>query len=135
MLKKSPSGSLCPYYYMGGELHPLKYGSYFTNKKELFAIIKAEEDFILSSPGTNNRRIWIDLYETNLDDEVIDCLVTHLQVIRHKILKLSLVGCSVKDKRRISSLMKSKNCDLADKTRYFRDPEDAKMWLIGEKNR
>jgi hypothetical protein len=65
-LDKSPSGSACPYYFMGGELHPLKYGSYFENKEKLFAVIKAEEDFILKSSGQNNRRIWIDLYETKL---------------------------------------------------------------------
>jgi hypothetical protein len=33
MITKSPSGSLCPYYYMGSELHPLHYGSYFDDKK------------------------------------------------------------------------------------------------------
>ena len=40
MLKTSPSGSLCPYYYMGGELHPLKYGSHFDRKEELLAVMK-----------------------------------------------------------------------------------------------
>jgi hypothetical protein len=33
-LNRSPSGSICPYYYMGGELHPLKYGSYFKDKEK-----------------------------------------------------------------------------------------------------
>ena len=61
MLKKSPSGSVCPYYYMNGELHPLKYGSYLSNKDKLFDVMKAEEKFILESSGNNNRRIWIDL--------------------------------------------------------------------------
>ena len=89
-MKKSPSGALCPYYFMGGELHPLHYGSYFDDKERLFEIIKAEQDFIISSSGTNNRRIWIDLYETVLDDEVIDFLVDHLTAIRPKIYKLCL---------------------------------------------
>jgi len=64
-LNKSPSGSICPYYYMGGELHPLKYGSYCCDKEKLFTVIKAEEDFILKSSGQNNRRIWIDLIWPN----------------------------------------------------------------------
>ena len=56
MLRKSPSGSLCPYYYMGGELHPLKYGSYFDKKEELLSVMKAEEEFILKSAGQNMDR-------------------------------------------------------------------------------
>jgi hypothetical protein len=79
---------------MGGELHPLKYGSYFDKKEELLSIIKAEEEFILNSSGKNNRRIWIDLYETTLDNDIIEALILHLQAIRHKILNLCLVGCS-----------------------------------------
>lgn len=45
-LNKSPSGSICPYYYMGGELHSLKYGIYFTDKQKLFAVNKAAEEGI-----------------------------------------------------------------------------------------
>lgn len=80
----------------------MKYGSYFSNKVGLFSVIKAEEDFILKSSGQNNRRIWIDLYETNLDEEVIDTLILHLQKIRHKIFKLCLVGCSSSEQRNIN---------------------------------
>ncbi|WP_084388720.1 hypothetical protein [Fusibacter sp. 3D3] len=54
MLNKSPSGSLCPYYYMGGELHPLKYGSYFNEKELLLSIMEEEEQFILNSTGRKN---------------------------------------------------------------------------------
>jgi len=134
MLQKSPSGSLCPYYYMGGELHPLHYGSYFDDKKRLFEIIKAEEDFILKSSGTNNRRIWIDLYETTLDNEVIDFLVDHLIAISHKIFKLCLVGCSLRDRQKIRAKMKLKNMDLFSQVQYFSDPEKGKQWLLGKLN-
>jgi len=130
MLSKSPSGSLCPYYYMGGELHPLKYGSYFNDKEALFSIMKAEEAFILNSSGRNNRRIWIDLYETNLDDDIIEKLVIHLKTISHKIFKLCLVGCSVKYKTKINNCMKMKDFDFVEQVRYFYDAEKAKQWLI-----
>lgn len=132
MLNKSPSGSLCPYYYMDGELHPLKYGSYFNNKNQLFEIIKAEEEFILKSSGTNNRRIWIDLYETTVDDEVAEVLVRHLQVIRQKIFNLCFVGCSHKTQRVLKEKMKHAEMDLYYSTRYFDDPEIAKQWLLGK---
>lgn len=131
-MSKSPSGSLCPYYYMGGELHPLKYGSYFNDKDKLFAVIKAEEAFILNSSGQNNRRIWIDLYETKLDDEVIDTLISHIEVISIKIFKLSLVGCSFFEKRKIIKKMTANNMQIVEEIKFFSDPEKAKQWLIGK---
>lgn len=130
VLNKSPSGSLCPYYYMGGELHPLKYGSYFSDKDKLFVVMKAEEEFILKSSGQNNRLIWIDLYETTLDNEVIDNLVLHIKTIRPKIFKLCLVGCSFLDKRKIKKRMIANNIDIVEQIKFFSDPEEAKQWLV-----
>jgi len=118
---------------MGGELHPLHYGSYFNDKARLCEVIKAEENFILKSSGMNNRRIWIDLYGTALDDDVINFLIEHLKIIRHKILKLCLIGCSLSAKRKIKAKMKRENMDLFIQTKYFSDPEDGKQWLISEK--
>jgi hypothetical protein len=129
-MNKSPSGSLCPYYYMGGELHPLKYGSYFKDRESLFAVMKAEEEFILKSPGQNNRRIWIDLYETRLDREVIDRLILHLEAIESKICRLCLVGCSFMNRRRIRKRILAGKLGIARQVGFFRDPEEAKKWLI-----
>jgi anti-anti-sigma regulatory factor len=117
---------------MGGELHPLKYGSYFNDKNKLFEIIKAEEEFILNSSGRNNRKIWIDLYETVIDEEVAEILVRHLQTIRHKIFRLSLVGCSPATQKNIKIKMKQIETDLLHSTKYFDDPEIAKQWLLGK---
>lgn len=132
MLKKSPSGSLCPYYYMGGELHPLHYGSYHDSKKSLFEIIDAEEAFILKSSGKNNRNIWIDLYETNIDDELIDKLISHFIAIKHKTHRLCLVGCNYKIIKKIKSALKKKDIDIYNYIQFFDDPEMAKQWLIGK---
>jgi len=129
-MNKSPSGSVCPYYYMNGELHPLKYGSYFGNKDELFAIMNAEEEFILKSSGKNNRRIWIDLYETKLDTEVIEKLVLHIKTITPKIFKLCFVGCSFIDKHKIKKQMNINNMDIVAQVKFFSDPEEAKQWLV-----
>lgn len=131
-MEKSPSGSLCPYYYMGGELHPLKYGSYFNHKDQLFAVIKDEEEFILNSAGQYNRRIWIDLYETKLDDEVIETLVSHIKTISPKIFRLCLVGCSFFAGRKIKKKMVANQMDIVAGIRFFSDPEVAKKWLIGQ---
>lgn len=129
-MTKSPSGSLCPYYYMGGELHPLKYGSFHKDKEKLFHIIKKEEEFILNASGNRNRRIWIDLYETQLDREVIEKLVLHIKTVSPKIFKLCLVGCSFFNKYKIRKEMKRKGVGFVSQMRFFSDPEIAKQWLV-----
>ncbi len=134
MPTQSPSGSACPYYYMGGELHPLKYGSFFSDKARLFEVMKAEEEFILRSPGEGNRRIWIDLYETRLDGEVARALALHLQAIERKIRKLCFVGCSLSGAFGLRRAMAALRLDVAKQARFFSDPEEAKKWLVREAN-
>lgn len=131
MLNKSPSGSLCPYYYKGGELQPLHYGSYHNDFERLFKVMDEEQDFILKSHG--GRRIWIDLYETQRNAAFYKKLCSHIIAISAKISKLALVGCSWKDKRIISKSLGQHgySFDLA----YYDDPEIAKDWLVGQLQR
>ncbi len=130
VLQKSPSGSLSPYYYQGGELHPLKYGGFHTDQSRLFSVMQAEEAFILQSPGQYNRRIWIDLYETRLGSETIDALVQHIHSISGKINKLCLVGCPWLSRRKIRRRLKQSPVRLGRRLRFFSDPEEAKQWLV-----
>lgn len=46
---RSPGGSTYPYYYKGGEIHCLKYGSKYKNHEKLFELMKLEEEFILNN--------------------------------------------------------------------------------------
>ncbi|MBN1499789.1 MAG: hypothetical protein JW982_06535 [Spirochaetes bacterium] len=131
-MNTSPSGSLCPYYYLNGELHPLKYGSFRKDREKLFAIIKAEEEFIQQSAGLKNRLIWIDLYKTDLTPEVMYNLVIHIYNIRLKISKLCMVGCSIMKRHAVKKLMKKYIPELAERIQFFSDPEEAKRWLIGK---
>jgi hypothetical protein len=132
MPAKSPSGSACPYYYMGGELHPLKYGSFFRDRERLAQVMRAEREFILASPGLHNRRIWIDLYETRLDAAAARALAEHIQAIEPKIQKLCFVGCSTFGALRLRRQMRALKLDIVCQTRFFSDPEEAKKWLVGE---
>jgi hypothetical protein len=132
LANKSPSGSLCPYYFKGGELHPLKYGSFFADKSKLFTVMKAEEEFILKSSGQKNRRIWVDLYETELDNEVVNALALHIKAIQHKIYKVCFVGCSLFENRKIKEQLVRNQIDIAEQAEFFSDPEKAKQWLVGE---
>lgn len=127
MLAKSPSGSLCPYYYKGGELHPLHYGSYHNNTDKLIETVLAEEEFILSSNG--GRKIWVDLYETCLDKKLCEFLANHFVAIGHKTAKLALVGCTLKARLIFNKMLRQKG--YAARPRYFMDPEIAKDWLVG----
>ena len=133
MQDRSPSGSLCPYYYMGGELHPLKYGSCHKDKAKLLALIAAEEAFILKSSGRNNRRIWIDLYQTALDSQAINALVAHIANIGEKICKICLVSCPLLARWKIKRRLRVLDADIAKQLRFFSDPEDGKKWLVGKR--
>ena len=90
MMTKSPSGALSPYYYKGGYFHGIHYGSYFDDAKALFDMMEKEEQFILKSP--DRRRIMIDLYETNITQEVLEKLMQHIENLKPRIIKLAFAA-------------------------------------------
>ena len=94
--------------------------------------MRAEEEFILRSPGEGNRRIWIDLYETRLDGEAARALALHIRAIERKICKLCFVGCSLFGAFRLRRAMAKLRLDVAGRARFFSDPEVAKKWLVRE---
>jgi hypothetical protein len=129
-IKRSPGGSLFPYYYKDGELFCLHFGSYFSDEEAVIAMMKAEEDFI----NTNHRPmgIWIDLYETKLSDRVIQQLVETLTQIAAQITKLGLVGCSPIARWKINRWIRQTRSLSCLSVKYFDDPEVAKTWLVNE---
>jgi hypothetical protein len=128
-VSKSPGGSMYPYYYKGGEVHCLKYGSFLKDHDRLFALMKEEERFVQS---TNKQlRIWIDMYETKITKEVLFELVQSLHRMNNHILKLTIVGLSLYSRWRLNKLIhRNKFTEL--NVKYFVDPEDAKTWLVSE---
>ncbi len=129
MLNMSPSGALSPYYYKGGYFHGIHYGSYFDDYESLFKMIDKEEAFILKSP--DKRRIMMDFYETNLSDNVIEKIVTHITNIDSKIIKLAVAT----DKRGLSLIKKAlrKSNSFRPACCYFcTDMEEGKTWLVSD---
>ncbi|CAH0119957.1 hypothetical protein PAE9249_02466 [Paenibacillus sp. CECT 9249] len=126
---KSPGGSMYPYFYKGGEVHCLKYGGFLKNKHRLFALMREEEEFIRR---TNKQlRIWIDLYETKVTKEVLIELIQSLKRINHHIQKLTIVGLPLITRWKLDRLIKGDKSTGLNIT-YFKDPEDAKTWLVNE---
>lgn len=131
MMTKSPSGALSPYYYKGGYFHGIHYGSYFTDSKSLFDMMQKEEAFILKSQ--QKRRILIDLYETELTQQVLVMLESHLMKLKNSIIKLAIAtdGKSLKKLRKM--VKQSKN--LQEICCYFcTDMEEGKTWLVSDTN-
>lgn len=126
---KSPGGSTFPYYYKGGEVHCLKYGSHFRNYNRLIELMKAEEDFIQRTK--RKLRIWIDLYETRITKNILIELVRSLTRIRNQIIKLAVVGLSFVGRWNLNRILK-KYGEFPFTIKYFKDPEDAKTWLVSE---
>ena len=130
MLTKSPSGALSPYYYKGGQIHGMHYGSYLDDMEALSKMMLEEERFVMRSPG--GRRILIDLYETNLTKAMLSEMVNHIERMSSRIIKLAFAGNDKGVFRKINNLLlKSKSLDRSQL--YFcNDMEDGKTWLVGE---
>jgi len=129
MISKSPSGALSPYYYKGGYFHGIHYGSYFDDMEALRDMMSQEEQFIIRSP--ESRRILIDLYETNLTEQMLSEFVLHIKAISPKIIKLAIT-C---DNKRLKTVQKalSKASVLNKGQLYFcLDMEEAKTWLVSD---
>jgi hypothetical protein len=130
VLQKSPGGSIFPYYYKGGQLFGLHYGSFFADGEALLKRMKAEEEFILMT--IRQTPLWIDFYETKLSDEVLIEFSRSILRLQLHITKLAIVGCSSRDKKRLSVLWKKSGIRFPMPVRFFSDPEDAKTWLVSE---
>ncbi|WP_238162593.1 hypothetical protein [Cohnella sp. AR92] len=126
---KSPGGSEYPYYYKGGEIHCLKYGSKYKDQEKLFEIMRQEEEFIKLT--NKKHRIWIDLYKTTTTNKVRQELVQNLINMNEQIIKISFVGLSGFSKWRLKRMLKRSgiSCPIS----FYSDPEDAKTWLVNER--
>jgi hypothetical protein len=130
MLKKSPAGSIFPYYYKDGELLGLHYGSFFGDEPGLLQRMQGEEAFIASTiPSTP---VWIDFYQSKLTDKILLEFVGSIQRLESRITRLAVVGCSFRDKARLRKLIRKPEYTISIPLRFFNDPERAKTWLVSE---
>jgi len=128
--QKSPGGSIFPYPYKGGEIHCLKFGSYKQDYEALFAMMKAEEEFVRNM--NRQLRIWVDFYETELNDKAWSEFLQSIDRMKGHITKLAMVGCAFGERWRYRRQLKNSKLELRFPVRFFDDPEDAKTWLVME---
>ena len=129
MMTKSPSGALSPYYYKGGYFHGIHYGSYFDDSKALFDMMEKEEQFILKSP--DRRRIMMDLYETDITQDVLEKLLQNIENLRPRIVKVAFAANRATLKNIQRAIKKEKN--LRAVCCYFStDMEEGKTWLVSD---
>ncbi len=130
-MAKSPGGSTFPYYYKGGELHALKYGSHFADEARLLALMDAEEVFLQEWPALRFP-MWVDFNETALSDAIVARFAAQARALRPQLLRLAVVGCSQRDCRRLEKALRAAAPDLP--LAFRSDPEEAKTWLISDGN-
>lgn len=129
--RRSPGGSLFPYGYKGGELFGLHFGSFHGDEDGLLALMKAEEEFM---KGLHRHfPLWIDFYETKLTDTIWIEFLQSMFRLHERIIKLAIVGCSRRDKGRMTHIEKRLNIQLSIPVRFFDDPEVAKTRLVSER--
>lgn len=130
LLQKSPSGAIFPYYYQNGELFGMHLGSYFSDEEGVIAMMQAEETFFTLQHRPIG--VWIDLYDTDLTDRVIEAFVEMIEHIGPQVTKLAMVGCPLIARWKISRRIKKTQSLTCLPVRYFEDPEEAKTWLVSE---
>ena len=130
LLQKSPSGAIFPYNYKNGELFGMHLGSYFSNEEEVIAMMQAEETFLTLRHQPMG--LWIDFYDTELTDRVIEAFIEMIKHIRPQVSKLALVGCSMIARWKINRFVKKSACLSSLPIKYYEDPEEAKTWLVSE---
>jgi len=123
-------GAVYPYYYKGGEIHCLKYGSFHNDTERLLALMAEEEKFIMGQH--RNLRVWIDLYETNVNEEVREALLASLKRMEFRIVKLALMGCSFTTKMKLKKAIRKYPGKIDITIKYFADPEVGKTWLVSD---
>jgi hypothetical protein len=128
--KKSPGGSIFPYYYKGAEIFGLHLGSFGTDEAGLLARMKAEEAFIADT--YKHFPLWIDFYQTQLTDTILDEFLHSFQRVQSHIIKLALYGVSRRDQRRIRLAAKKAGIEFPFPLKFFDEPEVAKTWLVSE---
>ena len=128
--KLSPSGANFPYYYKNGELFGAHYESFDSREDELVELFKAEERFVIQQ--NYPLPYWVNFYGTRLTDRVLSEFIQSMNRLHCYIPKLAIVGCSLLDKWRFARVAKKNNVKIQIPVRYFRDPEDAKAWLVSE---
>lgn len=127
VMKKSPGGSTFPYYYKGGEIHALKYGSLSDNAEKLIALMDAEEAFIKGMPN-RRLRVWVDFYESSISERILDRFTEQIGSLGEQIVKLAIVGLSGRDRHRMKRALKKG--ELSVPCGFYADPEEAKTWLV-----
>jgi hypothetical protein len=130
LLHKSPSGALFPYYYQNGELFGMHLGSYFSNEEGVIAIMQSEETFF--TVRHRPMGVWIDFYDTDLTDKVIEAFVEMIEHMSPLVTKLALVGCSLLARWKLNRRIKRVASLACLPVKYFEDPEEAKTWLVSE---
>ncbi len=131
-VQTTPCGAMFPYYYKGGEICGTHTGSYHSDEQGLLAILQADEEFLAHTHRT--LRLWMDFYEDDLTDAVLNQLLAMIHRLRPQIYKLAFVGFSARDRRRFDRLKKQSGLELPAPIKFYDDPEDAKSWLVGEAN-
>ena len=108
-----------------------EFGSFYSEEDKLFAVMRAEEDFVMKRSG--KLRIWVDLYKTTISETVLTKFCESIIHMQTSILWLAIIGLSLKDQRRLLHLMKNPEFASILPIRFFSDPEDSKSWLVSER--
>lgn len=109
------------------ELHCCHMDGYKNNKEALSNRLGDIERYFVAKPKSLRYRLWYNVDDSVLSDEIIERIAIDILAIGENIIKLAFIGAGIY-KRRLTKLLKMSAFDKPFK--YFGDAEIAKEWLV-----
>lgn len=128
--KKSPGGSIFPYYYKNGELFGAHYESFASREADLLRLMQAEEEFLIKQ--NHPLPYWVNFNGTRLTEKVLSEFIQSINRVQRYMPRLAIVGCSWVDQWRMKRVEQKIKLKIPVPVRFFSDPEEAKTWLVSE---
>ena len=112
------------------DLHCCALDGYKGNNEALLNRLKQIDDYFASKSKVSTYKLWFNIDDNVLTDDIIENIAISLYKINDNIFKLAVIGAGKKKRRFDKALRKTTfNKPIA----YFSDAESAKEWLVGEK--
>jgi hypothetical protein len=112
------------------ELHCCHLDGYNGQRDVFLKRLNEIENFFMEKPDTSRFRIWYNVDDTLLDNDLINEIVMSVFRIQNHIVKIAFIGLKRLQQWHLARMLKSDKAYSSVPFACFADAEKAKEWLI-----